>query len=55
MPHPHEAGGSGRSSQSHCVSCPAGCLMIAFARPVAPAHAAQLGRRFRDRISRVNV
>ena len=53
-PTPTTSGGSGRSSQSHWVSSPAGCAMTAFARSVArPAGRRTTGRSCRARIWRV--
>lgn len=42
LPQPHDAGGSGNSTQSHWVSSPGRCSMTALRRSVALRQAAQL-------------
>jgi hypothetical protein len=54
-PHPHAAGGSGNSTQSHGVSSPAGWSITATGRPLAGVHGSHAGRRPRARRRRVNV
>ncbi len=44
LPHPHHAGGSGSSTQSHWVSSPGGCSIIANSAGVAAANSAVANR-----------